>query len=107
MLAAIEASITDLIRRSPPLLHADGQQYFGLAWKALEWLEANVQPGMRTLETGSGASTVVFAARGAAHTVISPSADEQRRIREYCAAKAISVDQLRFVTEPSHVALAQ
>jgi hypothetical protein len=71
MLAAIDGTTTEMIRSRPPLLHGDGGHYFGLAWKALEWIEANVQPGMRTLETGAGASTVVFAARGALHTAIS------------------------------------
>jgi hypothetical protein len=97
--------VTSRIRQSPPLLHGDGDHYFGLAWKALEWIEANVQPGMRTLETGSGASTVVFAARGAHHTAISPSADEHRRIADYCAASGISTEQVRFVDESSHTAL--
>jgi hypothetical protein len=107
MLAAIESSVTATLRRRPPLLHALGEQYFGLAWKALEWIEANVEPGMRTLETGSGASTVVFAARGARHTAVSPSAEEHRRIREYCAEQGISTDDVRFVDESSHTALAR
>jgi hypothetical protein len=105
MLAAIDANVTSLIRRNPPLLHAVGQQYFGLAWKALEWIEANVRPGMRSLETGSGASTVVFAAAGAEHTAISPAPDEHRRIQEYCSAQGIRTDQLHFVAESSHTAL--
>jgi hypothetical protein len=107
MLAAIEASVTSLIRRNPPMLHGDGGHYFGLAWKALEWIEANVQPGMRTLETGSGASTVVFAARGAHHTAISPAAAEHRRIAEYCAANGIPMEHVRFVDESSHTALGR
>ena len=95
-----------MIRSRPPLLHGDGGYYFGLAWKALEWIEANVQPGMRTLETGAGASTVVFAARGALHTAISPAAEEHRRIREYCDQNGISTDQVRFIDDSSHTALA-
>jgi hypothetical protein len=95
-----------MIRRRPPLLHGDGGHYFGLAWKALEWLEANVRPGMRTLETGAGASTVVFAARGAVHTAISPAAEEHRRIRDYCEANGVSTEQVRFIDDSSHTALA-
>src|SRR5215212_8450377 len=99
MLAAIDDSVTNVIRQSPPLLHGNGQRYLGLAWKALEWLEANVQPGMRTLETGSGASTIVFAARGAQHTAITPAPEEHEKIADYCRAHGISTENVRFVDE--------
>jgi hypothetical protein len=105
MLAAIDSSIPDTLRRRPPLLHGDGGHYFGLAWKALEWIESSVGEGMRTLETGTGASTIVFAARGARHTAISPAPDEHWRIREYCAQQGISTEHVEFVDEPSHTAL--
>jgi hypothetical protein len=94
------------MRADPPFVHA-GHAYLGLQWDALAWLERNVQPGMTTLETGSGASTVVFAARGAAHTAISPVADEHARIREYCAAHGIATDKLRFIAASSHTALLE
>jgi hypothetical protein len=105
MLAAIDESVTKLIRRSPPLLHGRGSRYLGLAWKALEWLEANVEPGMRTLETGSGASTIVFAAGGADHTAITPAPEEHEGITAYCAGHGISTERVRFVDESSHTAL--
>ena len=107
MLAAIDESVTKLIRRSPPLLHGNGQRYLGLAWKALEWLEANVQPGMRTLETGSGASTIVFAARGADHTAVTPAPEEHERIAGYCREHGISTERVEFVAESSHTALTK
>ena len=69
-------ALTDQLRREPPGLHAGGSEYWGLAWEALEWLEREVRPGMATLETGSGASTLVFAAGGADHEAITPAADE-------------------------------
>lgn len=64
-----------------------------------------MQPSMTTLETGSGASTIVFAARGSAHTAISPAPDEHARIRSWCAEHQISTDRLRFLPESSDVAL--
>jgi Methyltransferase domain len=60
---------------------------------------------MTTLETGSGASTLVFAARGAAHTAISPVADEHDRLRRYGASHGIAMDRVRFIAESSHTAL--
>jgi hypothetical protein len=102
--ACIPTPLTDRLRADPPLAHGD-DRYLGLAWAALEWLEGNVQPGMRTLETGSGASTVVFAARCAKHTAISPVADEHERIRRYCAEHGIASDDVTFIAESSHTAL--
>ncbi len=60
---------------------------------------------MTTLETGSGASSIVFAARGSAHTVISPAPAEHARIRSWCEENAIDTARLRFVDESSDVAL--
>ena len=76
--------VTDALRAEPPGLHGDGE-YWGLAWAALDWLEQNVQPGWSTLETGSGSSTLVFAARGAVHEAVTPDPGEEERIRGRCA----------------------
>jgi hypothetical protein len=83
----------------------EGHAYLGLAWPALEWLEAAVDPGMSTLETGAGASTIVFAARGASHVAISPSADEHERIVGYCREHGIPTERIAFIAESSHSGL--
>ena len=70
------SSLTGSLFSDPPALHGEGSQYWGLAWPALRWLEQNVEPGMATLETGAGSSTMMFAARGAEHEAVTPSADE-------------------------------
>ena len=48
------SSLTESLRRTPPGLHGR-EEFWGLAWEALEWLETNVRAGTRTLETGAGA----------------------------------------------------
>jgi hypothetical protein len=55
-----------------------------------------VRPGDRTIETGTGVSTVVFTAAGAHHTAVSPNADEHERIRAYCRTIGIDDTGLSF-----------
>jgi hypothetical protein len=100
----IDTPLTDRLRTDPPLAHGD-DRYLGLAWPALEWLERNVRPGMTTLETGSGASTLVFAHGGASHTAISPVPDEHDRLRRYGAGHGIPMEKVTFIAESSHTAL--
>ncbi|MEA2667065.1 MAG: hypothetical protein QOI11_4009 [Candidatus Eremiobacteraeota bacterium] len=97
--------VCDEIRRRPPLAHGGGSAYFGLEWDALAWLEKSVDPSMSTLETGCGASTIVFAAAGARHLTISPDAGEHSRVLAYCAEKGIATAGVRFIVQPSDVAL--
>jgi hypothetical protein len=65
-----------------------------------------VKPGMATLETGAGSSTIVFAAGGAEHEAVSPSEAEHEAIRAECARLGISSERLRFHVGLSHEVLA-
>lgn len=104
--ASGDGSLTAHLRSRPPGLHGeDGAETWGLAWAALEWLEREVQPGMRTLETGSGASTIVFAARGALHEAVTHDPGEETRIRATCASLGIGSTGVQFRIGPSHEAL--
>ena len=71
----------------------------------LRFLDQRVQPGMRTLETGSGLSTIVFANKGARHTCIAPDAEQVALIQAYCAQHAIATNNLEFMLETSEDAL--
>ena len=101
----MRSSLTAELFSNPPALHGEGSQYWGLAWPALRWLEQNVEPGMATLETGAGSSTMMFAACGADHEAVTPAADEAERIRSECERRGISTDKLRFRIGPSHEVL--
>jgi hypothetical protein len=71
----------------------------------LRQLELLVEPGMKTLETGAGWSTVIFAGKGAEHTCIMPSEEQKKRIILYCRENGISIDRVTFVVEKSEDAL--
>jgi Methyltransferase domain len=60
---------------------------------------------MATLETGTGASTIVFAASGTRHVAISPAPAEHEAIKVYCEEEGIELTRVRFVEQPSHLAL--
>jgi hypothetical protein len=98
-------SITDELRRLPPGLHGEGNEFWGLAWPALEWLEREVRGGMRTAETGAGSSTLVFAAAGADHVAVTPDASEEERIRAQADRMGIDHSGVRFEIGPSHEVL--
>ena len=105
ILSDLVASVTAALRAAPPGLHGAGDEYWGLAWAALEWLERNVEPGLATLETGAGSSTIVFAARGADHTAVTPDAAEESRIRAAARELAIDDAKVRFLIGSSHEVL--
>ncbi len=88
-------SLTAELKATRPRLHGQAE-FWGLAWEALAFLERIVQPGMATLETGAGASTIVFAARGAHHEAVTPSAEEAERITAECGRRGISTENLTF-----------
>jgi hypothetical protein len=96
--------LTDELRSAPPDLHGGGE-YWGLAWDALAWIERTVQPGWATIETGSGASTIVLAAAGAVHEAVTPDSREQERLERACAERRIDASGVAFRIGPSHEVL--
>ncbi len=95
-------TLTDRLRQAPPGIHGAGDEYWGLAWPALDWLEREVRPEMTTVETGSGASTIVFASAGAKHVAVTPDPDEETRVRSACDELGISSSGVTFEVGYSH-----
>lgn len=87
------------------MLHGAGNEYWGLGWPALAWLERELQRGMATLETGAGGSTLVFAAAGTDHETVTPVVAEKERILEECRRRGISADGVAFRIGASHEVL--
>jgi methyltransferase family protein len=71
----------------------------------LRFLDKRVHSDMKTLETGSGISTIVFANKGARHTCIAPDVEQVALIQHYCAQHAIATHNLEFMLETSENAL--
>ena len=101
----MERSLTDQLRALPPGLHGAGNEFWGLAWPALRWLERELEAGMATLETGAGSSTLAFAAAGTEHIAVTPDASEEDRIRAQADRLGIDHSQVRFEIGPSHEVL--
>lgn len=77
----------------------------GIDPEVARFLYQAIAEGGRTLETGSGLSTVIFAMRQAHHTVVTPSPGEAAAIREYAREKQIAMDRVEFVLQPSETYL--
>lgn len=101
ILQTSQTTTLDSILAEPPLVHADGSLIWGLSEDVLRYLDDTLQPGAKTLETGAGLSTLLFALKSSEHTCIVPSEQEIERIRAYCLKKDISLDNVTFIADYS------
>jgi len=92
------------IIENPPAPHRDvSGEYvlWGLGSEVLYFISEHVDDSSRTLETGCGLSTVVFAFLGAHHICITPGEQEIERIRDYCSEHEVATDQVTFHADVS------
>lgn len=109
-LASRLASV-DRLLADPPVVHpmdTSATPQMGV-WStdeaAYRFLAERCPPGTRTIETGSGLSTVLFAALRTDHICCTPGLEEKDRILDYCKAHDLPVDGLRFELGSSHESL--
>jgi len=105
----IRLDIQELLA-NPPIIHSNqGVPYAGARMDdaTLLFLHRHTHAGMRTLETGSGVSTIVFANQGARHTCIAPDSEQVALIKQYCQQHGIATHDLEFILEASEDALPQ
>lgn len=96
------------LRATEPRLHgpADREpERWRLDFAVLEWIARAAGADDHTLETGCGYSTIVFAALGTRHTVVSPLAEEHERVRAWCREHGVGVETVEFLVRPSHEVL--
>jgi predicted O-methyltransferase YrrM len=74
---------------------------YGVEAVVARFLYEAVSSGSKTLETGAGISTLVFALRESQHLAITPNAGEVAAIREYAEANGIPLGRVEFVVEAS------
>ncbi|MEP6625521.1 MAG: class I SAM-dependent methyltransferase, partial [Acidimicrobiia bacterium] len=92
----------------PPSVHPNAPQgVWAAAGDCLEFLAATVQPGSRTLETGCGATTIVFAAAGSLHDAVFLDGFEGEGVQAWCTEHGVSTDQVTFHAGSSSQTLPQ
>jgi predicted O-methyltransferase YrrM len=99
--------IIEQLLKDKPAFHAwpDGTPAnWSVAGDVLRFLTDLVKPGMNTLETGAGQTTVVFAVRGANHVCITPDTAQAERIRAYLEPLGTG-SSVRFIHQSSDEAL--
>lgn len=89
--------IVERLLADRPAFHLGGACQWNSLPETLAAIRDSIEPGDLTLETGVGASTVVFAACGAHHTAISPDPGEHARVTEYCHQAGIDTSHLTFI----------
>jgi hypothetical protein len=72
-----------------------GRQNWGISKELARYLLDVVTPDKRTLETGAGISTLIFAMGGSEHTAVAPFGDEMEEMRNYAAT--VGIDTSRVV----------
>ena len=70
-----------------------------------ELIIRSVRPGSRTLETGSGLSTLIFATAGCEHTTLFLDPDEEIRLRAWADHHGIDLAGVTFIAGPSDESL--
>jgi hypothetical protein len=91
---------------NPPGVHVSRATGKRLAWQiapqVLEIIDRSVGPGSRTLETGAGMSTALFALKGCEHTCVVPWTSERDRLEAWGAETGAPSEEVlpRLTPEP-------
>jgi Methyltransferase domain len=64
-------------------------------------LNSRLKPGLKTLETGAGLSTIIFAGNGCRHTCITPVKEQVDRIQDYCHSAHLDTSNVSFIVAKS------
>lgn len=101
---AARQELVHRIANDPPPVHgavAGENRVWGTALDCYDFLARHVEPGARTLETGCGISTALFAVWGAEHTCVVYSQEEVDILRSWAEQRGIDLSRLTFGIGPS------
>ena len=87
---------------APPQVHPRANGAWSTDPACYEYMATLAEPGTRTLETGLGVSTVLFALWGCQHTCVVHSEAEVVACRQYLTTQGIPDDRITF-----HVGLSE
>src|SRR5919107_3804753 len=96
----VRMNLTELLN-NPPKLHLGGSTSWGLAREVLTFIDGHVDEHSRTLETGAGLSTILFAMKGAEHICVMPDEEIVDRIRRFAEEHQISLQKVTFIIKKS------
>jgi hypothetical protein len=98
--------IARLIKDNPQFHQYNGGDFtsWALHPDTLRFIYSILTPGMSTLETGCGHTTVVFSIAKTKHISITPDLKEAERVKQYCAELDLGKD-ITFIIESSDIAL--
>lgn len=89
--------VLGVLASDPPNVHPNAPQgVWAAADDCLEFLAATVRTGSRTLETGCGATTIVFAAAGSHHDAVFLDGFEGDGVQAWCAEHGVSTELVTF-----------
>jgi hypothetical protein len=104
----VERFLGDLFA-DPPLVHDRPDGARSHVWHTepacYRFMAGVVSPTSRTLETGCGVSTAMFAGLGTDHTAIFASQEEADALLAWCKRRDVSTDRLTLLLQFSSVAL--
>lgn len=110
-MSAARLAVVDRLLADPPVVHAmdlSDDPPLGV-WATdpacYRFLGDRTETGTRTVETGAGLSTLVFAALGAVHTAVTPLPEEVERLRGHAARHGIDLSGVRFAIGGSETVL--
>lgn len=99
-IAAVKRVLAD-----PPRVHPCENGAWSTDPACYEYMATLVRPEGRTLETGLGVSTVLFALWGCQHTCVVYSKSEVTACQQYLDSRQISTDSITFHVGPSELVL--
>lgn len=95
-------AVIGAMAEDPPAVHVGAPQgVWAAAGDCLEFLAARVTSATRSLETGCGATTVLFAAAGAHHTAVFLDESEGAGVRTWCDAHGVPTTGVTFLAGSS------